>query len=182
MAAKRHLVLRADDIMAFQIPQAPHYLSQEILNSENTGLSDGFLNRGTLRPHRALGGGAHPRHDEIYYILSGYGSIRLGGDPRTGDGSETYRVEQGSVVYIPANMFHALRNDSDHDIVFLTIWPQPTRPGDNDMHDERVRTWGTAFRLNEGCEQHQTAQGVFVTDAARNWNPLVVAPQPLPQA
>jgi len=35
-AATRHLVLRADDIMAFQLSHAQHYLSQEILSSENT--------------------------------------------------------------------------------------------------------------------------------------------------
>ncbi len=178
MADRRHLVLRADDVMSFQVPHAHQYLSQEILCCDNTGLHDGYLNRGTLRPHSALGGGAHPKHDEIYVVLRGHGSIRLGGDPKTGGGAETYLVEEGSVVYIPASTFHALRNDSDHDIVFLTIWPQATRPGDNDMHDERVREWGTAFRLKEGCEQHETAQGIFVTDTSRGWNPLVADAQP----
>ncbi|MBV9327650.1 MAG: cupin domain-containing protein [Chloroflexi bacterium] len=176
MADQRHLVLRADDILAFQVPHAEYYLSQEILCSENTGLHDGFLNRGTLRPHSAIGGGAHPKHDEIYYVLSGHGTIRLGGDPTSGDGAEVFRVEEGSVVYIPANTFHALRNDSDHDVVFLTIWPQATRAGDNDVHDERVRVWGAAFRLRDGCAQHQTQQGTFVTDRARGWNPLVDTP------
>ena len=178
MAERRHLVLRADDVMPFQVPHAQYYLSQEILCSENTRLYDGFLNRGTLRPHSALGGSAHPKHDEIYYVVSGYGTIRLGGDPKTGDGAETYLMEEGSVVYIPANTFHALRNDSDHDIVFLTIWPQATRTGDNDMHDERVRAWGAAFRVKDGCEQLETSQGTYVTDPTRGWNPLVAAPEP----
>jgi mannose-6-phosphate isomerase-like protein (cupin superfamily) len=176
MAANRHLVLRADDIMAFQLPHAQHYLSQEILGGENTALHDSFLNQGTLRPHMALGGGAHPHHDEIYYVISGRGSIRLGGDPHTGAGADTYLVEAGSVVYIPANSFHALRNDSDHDIVFLTIWPQRTSPGDNGMHDERIKAWGTAFRVNEGCQVHETSQGLFVTAPDRHWNPLLAEP------
>ncbi len=114
----------------------------------------------------------------IYYVICGRGSIRLGGDPRTGDGAESYLVEAGSVVYIPANTFHALRNDSDHDIVFLTIWPQRTGPGENDMHDERVRAWGAAFRVKDGCQMQETAQGVFVTEPDRHWNPLVTSPQP----
>ncbi len=178
MAATRHLVVRTDDIMAFQLPHAQHYLSQEILSSENTGLYDSFLNQGTLRPRSALGGGAHPHHDEIYYVISGRGSIRLGGDPGTGDGAETYLVEPGTVVYIPANTFHALRNDSDHDIVFLTIWPQRTGPGDNGMHDERIQAWGAAFRVKDGCQVQETAQGVFVTEPDRHWSPLVTSPQP----
>jgi mannose-6-phosphate isomerase-like protein (cupin superfamily) len=173
MVATRHLVLRADDVQPLQVPHAPQYLSQEILNSDNTGLWPGYLNRGTLRPHSALAGSAHPGHDEIYYMISGFCTIRMGGDPRSGDGAETYRLEAGMVVYIPANTFHALRNDSDHDVVFLTIWPQPVGPGDNDMHDRRVELWGSAFRVNEGCEVHETAQGVYVAHPARGWDPLV---------
>jgi quercetin dioxygenase-like cupin family protein len=175
MAARPHLVFHADDVLPFQVPQAPQYLSQELLSSSNSGLHDSFLNRGTVRPHRALGGGAHPRHDEIYYILSGHGTLRLGGDPQSGAGAATYQVQDGSVAYIPANTFHALSNDSDHDLVFLTIWPQATGPGANDMHDERVKAWGTAFRLRQGCELHDTDQGAFVSDPARDWNPLIEA-------
>ena len=141
---------------------------------------DSFLNRGTLRPHHALGGGAHPRHDEIYYILSGHGSLRLGGHPDSGDGAQTYLVQAGSVAYIPASTFHALTNDSDHDLIFLTIWPHATGPGYNDMHDQRIKAWGTAFRLKDGCKAHDTVEGVFVSDISHSWNPLVEAPQPLP--
>jgi mannose-6-phosphate isomerase-like protein (cupin superfamily) len=178
MAVRPHLVLRADDIMAFQVPQTQQYLSQEILNSENTGLHDGYLNRGTLRPRSALGGSAHPNHDEIYYILSGRGTVSLGGNPRSGEDAETYLIEEGSVVYIPANTFHALRNDSDHDLVLLTVWPQRIGPGDNGLHDGRIREWGTAFRLNDGCEINETPQGMYVTDSTRNWNPLLRAVDP----
>jgi mannose-6-phosphate isomerase-like protein (cupin superfamily) len=182
MAARPHLVLRADDILSFQLPTAQHYLSQEILSSDNSGLHDSFLNRGTVRPHSALGGGTHPRHDEIYYVLSGHGSIRLGGNPDSGEGAQTYLVQEGSVVYIPANTFHALVNDSEHDLIFLTIWPQVTGPGDNGMHDERIKAWGAAFRLKDGCEVHETFEGVYVSDASRGWNPLVGAPQTAPLA
>src|SRR5262245_21559281 len=103
VAGRPHLVLHGDHIQPFQFPSAQHYLSQEILSSHNSGLHDSFLNRGTVRPHCALGGGAHPRHDEIYYILSGHGSIRLGGTPDSGTGARTYLVQAGSVAYIPAN-------------------------------------------------------------------------------
>jgi mannose-6-phosphate isomerase-like protein (cupin superfamily) len=131
-----------------------------------------------LRPRSALGGSAHPNHDEVYYILRGRGTLDLGGDPQTGHGAETYLVEEGSVVYIPADTFHALRNDSDHDLVILTIWPQPIRPGDNGLHDGRLKEWGTAFRLNDGCEVHETPQGRYVTDPTRNWNPLLRTLEP----
>jgi mannose-6-phosphate isomerase-like protein (cupin superfamily) len=172
MAARPHLVLRADDVLPFQVPEAPHYLSQEILSSANSGVHDSFLNRGTLRAHHALGGSAHPRHDEIYYVLTGRGTLRLGGDPHSGAGAATYQVQEGTVVYIPANTFHAIANDSDHDLIFLTIWPQATGPGDNGIHDARVAAWGTAFRLQDGRELNHSEQGAYVTEAPRGWNPL----------
>lgn len=171
-AARPHLVLRADDVLPFQVPEAPFYLSQEILSSANTGLHDSFLNRATLRPHNALGGSAHPEHDEVYYVLSGHGSLRLGGDPVSGKGAANYQVQAGTVVYIPANTFHGIANDSDHDLIFLTIWPQSTGPGANGIHDARVEAWGTAFRLQDGRELRETDQGQYVTDAPRGWNPL----------
>ena len=126
---------------------------------------------GLMRMKAGTGAEAHSHPNEQWiYVLEGTFHATIGG--------KEIDVTPGSVVYIPANTFHALRNDSDHDIVFLTIWPQPTAPGDNGMHDERIKAWGAAFRVKAGCQVQETAQGVFVTEPDRHWNPLLPLPQP----
>ena len=62
-------------------------------------------------------------------------------------------------MFIPAGVFHRLRNDGDEPFVLLTIWPQPAEAGANGIHDERLETWGTGFRLREGCGARLVADG-----------------------
>ena len=56
------------------------------------------------------------------------------------------------VTFIPAGVFHRLRNVSDEPFILLTIWPQPARRGANGIHDMRLDSWGTGFRLRDGCQ------------------------------
>jgi mannose-6-phosphate isomerase-like protein (cupin superfamily) len=114
------LVLRADDIQPFTDPAEPGYHSQHVLGQATTGLHDLLLNRGTVDPHAALHGTNHPDNDEVYYVVSGSAVVDLGGDPWTGVGGETFRVEPDTVVFIPAGTFHRLRNDADAPLVLLT--------------------------------------------------------------
>jgi mannose-6-phosphate isomerase-like protein (cupin superfamily) len=146
------VVLRADDIEPFSYDGSTQYLSQQVVGSENGGAHDMLLNRGTLQPHAALPGESHADNDEIYYIVSGQSWLDLGGDAESGEGAQAYRVEPGMVVVIPAGTFHRLRNDTDTELVILTIWPQPQRPGANKLHDKRRQTWGTGFKLRQGRE------------------------------
>ena len=143
------LVLRADDIEPFTHPHDGSYHSQHVLGSETTGLHDLLLNRGTVDPHAGLSGGNHPDNDEIYYIVRGNAVVDLGGDPTSGVGHETFRVEPDVVVFIPAGTFHRLRNDSDEPLVLMTFWPQPATAGANGIHDRRLAEWGTGFRLRD---------------------------------
>ena len=93
-----------------------------------------------------------PTTTRFTYIVSGQSWLDLGGDPESGDGAQAYRVEPGMVVVIPAGTFHRLRNDTDTDLVILTIWPQPQRTGANKLHEKRRQTWGTGFKLRQGRE------------------------------
>lgn len=168
----KHLVLRADDVQPFQSPSDNQYLSQEILCSDNSGLYDGFLNRGTVRPRHTLAGGAHPDNDEIYYVESGHAWIDLGGDPTTGAGCEAFWLEPGMVVYIPANTYHSLRNESDHDLVILTIWPCEPTPGANGIKEARRAAWGTSFRVRSGLVLEKSEHGQYVSQPSTGWSPL----------
>jgi mannose-6-phosphate isomerase-like protein (cupin superfamily) len=171
---KPHLVLRADDIRPFTIAAAPGYHSQHILGSETAGTHDTLLNRGTVLAGYSLPGGNHPDNDEIYYIVSGDAELDLDGDPDTGVGCRSYRVEAGMVVFIPAGTFHRLRNDSDTDLVILAVWPQPAKFGANGIHDERLKEWGTGFRLRDGRELRTEGTASRVVEPDASWDPLVL--------
>src|SRR3954462_7938686 len=160
------LVLRADDIEPFIHPGDAGYTSKHVLGREAMGGGhDLLLNRGTVAPNYALGGGNHPDNDEIYYGVSGQCMVDLGGDPNTGEGSEAFRLEEGMVAFIPKGTFHRLRNESDRPFVLLTVWPQPAERGANGIHDLRLDTWGTGFRLREGRTRHGDGEG----DRRKRW-------------
>ena len=174
MAAEpRYLVIRTDDIEPFTHPGDPAYHSQHVLGKETTGRHDLLLNQGTVDPHQGLGGGNHPDNDEIYYIVSGQTLVDLGGDPNDGTGCETYRLVPGMVAFIPAGTFHRLHNDGDEPLVLLTIWPQPSVTGANGIHDERLETWGTGFRLRDGRELIATGGAARVVAPSDGWDPRI---------
>ena len=96
----------------------------------------------------------------------------LGGHPDRGDGAKTYRIEPGMVAFIPAGVFHRLRNESDEPFSLLTIWPQPAKRGANGIHDMRLDTWGTGFRLRDGCQLVEDGTSARVVAPASGWDPL----------
>lgn len=112
------------------------YESRMILDHVITGRDNVIqINHGTVKAGYALGGGVH-EEDEIYYILSGKGKLRL--DEQIVD------VAGGQVIFIPAGCFHALDNrDSDEDMCILTFWRDWRF---NDAYEERIRQWGTSFK------------------------------------
>ena len=167
-----YLVLRADDVEPFTHPDEPGYHSQHILGYEMTGGHDLLLNRGTVDAHHGLGGTNHPDNDEIYFALSGWAYVDLGGHPDTGEGALTYRIETGMVTFIPAGVFHRLRNVSDEPFTLLTIWPHPAKRGANGIHDMRLDTWGTGFRLREGCRLVTRDGAARVIEPSSEWDPL----------
>jgi mannose-6-phosphate isomerase-like protein (cupin superfamily) len=169
--SRPYLVLRADDIEPFSLPDDHGYLSQHILGRESAGVHDTLLNRGTVRARYALGGGNHPDNDEVYVAVSGRSWVDLGGEPSSGAGCETYLLEPGMVVVVPAGTFHRLHNEWDEDFVLLSIWPHPAAPGANGIHDERLKAWGTGFRLREGRELVAAGDGTRVVDPGTGWDP-----------
>lgn len=171
--ASRAIVLRTEDVEAFTHPGDPAYHSRHILGAETTGRHDLLLNEGTLDAGRGLGGTNHPDNDEIYYVVRGSSLVDLGGDAATGEGCATHRIQADMVVFIAAGVFHRLRNDSDAELVILAIWPQPAAAGANGVHDERLATWGTGFRLRSGCSLALTSDATRVVEPAAAWDPHV---------
>lgn len=172
MSKKPYMVLRTDDIEPFTHPEETSYHSQHILGQDVTGGHDLLLNRGVVDPHEGLGGTNHPDNDEIYYVLSGWAYVDMGGHPDSGDGASTFRIEEGMVVFVPAGVFHRLRNVSDHPFSLLTIWPQPAVRGANGIHDMRLDTWGTGFRLRDGCQLVHDDRASRVVEPGAGWDPI----------
>jgi quercetin dioxygenase-like cupin family protein len=55
----------------------------------------------------------HREHDDVFYILEGELTLRLG--------AEEVAAPAGTMVVVPPLVVHAYRNDSDADVVFLNV-------------------------------------------------------------
>ncbi|MEE2993334.1 MAG: cupin domain-containing protein [Gemmatimonadota bacterium] len=63
----------------------------------------------------------HPDADEIYYVVSGEGTLVLD--------EEEYTVRQGMSVLIPANVHHQSFNNGDENLIYYYIFaPPPSGP------------------------------------------------------
>lgn len=60
----------------------------------------------------------HHAPQEIYFIRSGIGELRLG--------DETRRVKPGDVIYIPENTLHGISNPGTTRLEFLWFFPTDT--------------------------------------------------------
>ena len=74
------------------------------------------IRRQSLAEARLPAGGAtaphhHPRTEEIYYVLEGHGSMRVGG--------ETRPVGPGDAIAIPPGALHQIRNTGPGVLKFL---------------------------------------------------------------
>lgn len=112
------------------------YESRMILDHVITGRDDVIqINHGTVKAGYALGGATH-EEDEIYYILSGHGKLKLN--------DEIVDVSANQVIFIPAGCFHALDNrDSNEDLCILTFWRDWRF---NDAYEARLKLWGKSFK------------------------------------
>lgn len=112
------------------------YDSRMILDHVITGRDNAIqVNHGTVKPGFALGGDSH-EEDEIYYILSGHGKLKLG--------DEVIEIHPNMIIFIPAGVFHALDNsESEEELTLLTMWRDHRF---NDAYQIRMEQWGTSFR------------------------------------
>ena len=93
------------------------------------------INEGTLKPGCSTPGDVHTA-TEIYYILKGEAVLHLG--------EEKIDIKPGSLVYIPAGVYHALDNKSQtEDFVLLTLWEDAKY---NKLYHARMKAWGKSFK------------------------------------
>ncbi len=111
------------------------YSSKMLLDDIVAGGKAVHINEGTLKGGCSTPGGIH-KAAEIYYVVKGEAVLHLG--------EELIDIKPGSVVYIPAGVFHALDNKSRmEDFVLLTLWEDVTHNG---VYKTRLETWGKSFK------------------------------------
>jgi mannose-6-phosphate isomerase-like protein (cupin superfamily) len=137
------LVFHAKQVMPFSPPGAEAaFESRLLIDPSGVGSTDLVVNHFLLKPGHHTDPGAHPRpYDEIYYVLHGQGRVSLGNPP------EDTNLTPDMVVFIPGGTRHALVNTGPDDLEIITMMPHPMRPGINGLYDERLKAWGTGFRL-----------------------------------
>lgn len=84
---------------------------RELLAHRNSALRNQSLAEARLPPGQSTTPHYHPQSEEIYYLLSGHGRMRIEDEVRT--------VQAGDAVAIPPGKPHQITNTGDGMLVFL---------------------------------------------------------------
>ena len=72
-----------------------------------------YVSIAKLQPSLSYEPHSHNDHEEIYYIISGRGNIKIG--------DEVTKFRDGDIIYIPEKMVHSITNDGDEMVEFLAF-------------------------------------------------------------
>lgn len=74
----------------------------------------------SLRVGEDIGEETHADTDQIFLIAEGEADAVVGG--------ETQRLDDESIIFVPAGTLHNIRNTGDEDLKLLTIYSPPAHP------------------------------------------------------
>ena len=130
---KKGKVVNSWEVKSFVVDHT--YSSKMLMDDIVAGGKSIHINEGTLKAGCSTPGGVHTA-TEIYYTLKGEAVLHLG--------EEKIDIKPGSLVYIPAGVFHALDNKSQtEDFVLLTLWEDAQH---NELYHARIKAWGKSFK------------------------------------
>lgn len=72
-----------------------------------------YVSLARLQPTLSYEAHSHRDHEEVYYIISGKGSIKIG--------KEAAEFRDGDIIYIAKNMKHSITNDGEEMVEFLAF-------------------------------------------------------------
>ena len=78
-----------------------------------------YIARASLQPTLEYHDHVHDDHEEIYYIMSGTGEIKIDGEVKP--------VRDGDIVFIGVNQWHQIRNTGDAMLDFLAVGAAPKK-------------------------------------------------------
>ncbi len=102
-------IVNRDNVPAFVTKDTS--IIREILAPRNSSIQRQSLAEATLPPDATTEAHVHPKTEEIYYILSGTGLMRIRDEERA--------VGPGDGIAIPPGSPHQIRNTGGVDLVFL---------------------------------------------------------------
>jgi len=92
--------------------QVVHQTEQYTVKQNNFGKNT-FLQSYSIKPGCELEGRTIVDNDQVFSIILGKGDIQLN--------QQMYEVRPGTVVTIPANTYHRLRNIGQTDLYFICV-------------------------------------------------------------
>lgn len=109
--------------MIFDFDSMPTQRKAHVQGGEKELISQAFeqpgkirIMRGTLEPGATIGAHTHVTNLEVYYILSGRGTVLYDGVPEP--------IRAGQAHYCPQGHSHSLLNDSGEPLCFLAVIPE----------------------------------------------------------
>lgn len=72
-----------------------------------------YVSLARLQPSLSYESHSHKDHEEVYYIISGKGSIKIGNDAA--------KFRDGDVIHIPEKTLHSITNDGDEMVEFIAF-------------------------------------------------------------
>jgi mannose-6-phosphate isomerase-like protein (cupin superfamily) len=72
-----------------------------------------YVSLAKLQPTLSYEKHDHQDHEEIYYIINGNGSIKIG--------DEVTKFRDGDIIYIPEKTSHSITNDGNKMVEFLAF-------------------------------------------------------------
>ncbi len=119
---------RTQDLRAFVTLDGSEV--RELVAYRNSTAKNQSLAEARLRPGQSTRLHLHRTSEEIYYILSGMGKMRIGG--------QVDSVEPGTAVLIPPGVPHQITNTGTNLLIFLCICAPPYEHEDTVLLDEPV--------------------------------------------
>ncbi len=81
---------------------------------DNTNLNNLVVSKTILHPGKETGGHNHSGQEEVYIFMKGSGKMVVG--------TETYIVNEGSIILIPDGDFHKVWNEGNEDLNFVCVF------------------------------------------------------------
>jgi len=81
---------------------------------DNTSLSRLTVSKTTLHVGKETRGHKHDNIEEVYYFVSGNGTMDIG--------ESNFNVSSGSIMLIPDGNFHKVYNTGDCDLIFIAMF------------------------------------------------------------
>jgi quercetin dioxygenase-like cupin family protein len=110
-------VVHVDDVEPIELPRKSW--SRMLVTDATVGGNASSLGYSVFTPGAALTSVKHET-EEVAYVVSGSGELRLDG--------EVVRFEPGDALHIPPDVWHAVANTGDEDVVMVFGFPHPDYP------------------------------------------------------